>query len=268
MKEPFVAMTANLAAAKGYGFDARKDSIREQLGRAAADVAGLQEVGADVWRRIGTEEYSFVPGAHAFWRVGGAPTEKVFLAPVAFRRSRFELFDSGTVWLTRDRNAGTGWDAVSPRALTWIRLYDKRRKRSLLHVNTHFDTVGVEARLEGVKILVDTVDRLQDAAGPIPVVVTGDMNMSPSSPHARWRDPELRRPYDLLTTRFRDAWQGPRPRTYFGWNAPAFPMDEFGTWDTDMIFVQKLRTIRSYLIDEAEPDRPASDHKWMCAELV
>jgi hypothetical protein len=79
------------------------------------------------------------------------------MAPILYDTRRLRLVDSGTWWLseTPTRAGSKGWDASSPRIVTWAMLEDRvageregdegqggRARRKWLVLNTHFDHIG------------------------------------------------------------------------------------------------------------------------------
>lgn len=71
-----------------------------------------------------------------------------------------------------------GWDAQFKRVCTWIKLYDKLNKKEFLVFNTHYDHVGVQARIESAKLIKQ---KIQKIAPKLPVVYTGDLNVTPET---------------------------------------------------------------------------------------
>ena len=97
-----------------------------------------------------------------------------------FKRSRFELMDSGTFWLseTPDTAGSLGWDGACKRIATWAVLKDRIDGSEYLAVNTHLDHVGEVARREGIRLLASRIETL---SGGRPVILTGDFNSTPDS---------------------------------------------------------------------------------------
>ena len=97
------------------------------------------------------------------------------------KTERFEVQDSGQFWLseTPDEKFSKSWDSSLPRVATWVRLKDRSASgRSLLFINTHFDHRGVTARRESAAVLVQ---RAQQLAAGLPVLLTGDFNCGEGS---------------------------------------------------------------------------------------
>ena len=99
---------------------------------------------------------------------------------ILYRTERLELIDSGTFWLspTPEVPASKGWDAAIERVATWGRFRDRRTGCTHVHLNTHFDHIGEQARQESARLIRR---RLAELARGSPVIVTGDLNADPSS---------------------------------------------------------------------------------------
>jgi endonuclease/exonuclease/phosphatase family metal-dependent hydrolase len=149
----------------------RRDDVAALIGFYAPDIAGIQEVLphqlADLKARL--TEYEFV----GIGRDG--TSDEGEWAPLAFRADRFELVDYGVFWLSRTPEVSSiGWDAAFPRMATWAHLVDRRTKHRFLAINTHWDHVGITARLESGHMIRDWVVANK---GPCePVFLLGDMN--------------------------------------------------------------------------------------------
>ncbi|RZJ69830.1 MAG: endonuclease/exonuclease/phosphatase family protein [Flavobacterium sp.] len=98
---------------------------------------------------------------------------------VYFDKDRFTKKDGGTFWLSETPNVPSkGWDAALNRVCSWVRLYDKSNKKEFLVFNTHYDHVGVTARIESAKLIKQ---KIQEIAPKLPVVFTGDLNVTPET---------------------------------------------------------------------------------------
>ncbi|MCX3263461.1 endonuclease/exonuclease/phosphatase family protein [Pedobacter agri] len=98
---------------------------------------------------------------------------------VYFDKDRFTKKDGGTFWLSETPNVPSkGWDAALNRVCSWVRLYDKSNKKEFLVFNTHYDHVGVKARIESAKLIKQ---KIQEIAPKLPVVFTGDLNVTPET---------------------------------------------------------------------------------------
>jgi len=98
---------------------------------------------------------------------------------IYYNKSRFSKKDGGTFWLSETPDKPSkGWDAQLNRVCTWVRLYDKSNKKEFMVFNTHYDHVGVQARIESAKLIKQ---KIQEIAPKLPVVFTGDLNVTPET---------------------------------------------------------------------------------------
>jgi hypothetical protein len=63
---------------------------------------------------------------------------------------------------------------------TWARLHDRSTGREFLFLNTHFDHRGVQARIRSAAAIKAHLTGVH-AATPLPILVTGDLNVEPTS---------------------------------------------------------------------------------------
>ena len=100
---------------------------------------------------------------------------------VFYDTERIELMEWGTYWLSETPfKPSKGWDAACRRTATWTLLKDKKTDREFYFVNTHLDHVGVEARRNGLLLLVDRIGAMNPEG--YPMILTGDMNVYPDDP--------------------------------------------------------------------------------------
>lgn len=100
-------------------------------------------------------------------------------AAIYFDKSRFVKKDGGTFWLSDTPDQPSrGWDAAILRICTWVKLYDKWNKKEFIVFNTHYDHKGVQARIESAKLIKK---KIQEIAPALPVVFTGDLNVTPET---------------------------------------------------------------------------------------
>lgn len=100
-------------------------------------------------------------------------------AAIYFNKDRFTKKDGGTFWLSETPDVPSkGWDAALNRVCSWVRLYDQLNKKEFLVFNTHYDHKGVKARIESAKLIKQ---KIQQIAPALPVVFTGDLNVTPET---------------------------------------------------------------------------------------
>ena len=153
----------------GNGWKARKDDLMALIRKLDMDVFGLQEVHEKPYvdMCVGLPEWDIID-------------EYMVTAPIAYRRSRFDLENHGVFWLseTPDVPQSLGWGAANIRPCCWMILKEKKGGRRFCFVNTHTDHRSEQARLEGVKLILR---RMKTFAGGLPVVFVGDHNCGPAT---------------------------------------------------------------------------------------
>lgn len=98
---------------------------------------------------------------------------------IYFNKTRFVKKDGGTFWLSLTPNLPSkGWDAALNRICSWVKLYDRLNKKEFVVFNTHYDHIGVQARIESAKLIKQ---KIQEIAPKLPVVFTGDLNVTPET---------------------------------------------------------------------------------------
>ena len=98
---------------------------------------------------------------------------------IFFRKEQFSVLDSGNFWLSETpEKPGKGWDAACVRICSWAKLKEKGTDREFVFMNTHLDHVGTLAMQNGAELIGQ---RGSELAGDLPVIVTGDFNVTPES---------------------------------------------------------------------------------------
>jgi endonuclease/exonuclease/phosphatase family metal-dependent hydrolase len=154
----------------------RRDWVASLIRFHAPDAIGVQEALAHMLSELDSRLPGFarVGVGRADGRAGGE------FSAILYRTDRLELLDTGTFWLspTPEVAGSKGWDAAIERIATWARFRDRRTGCSHLHLNTHFDHIGEQARQESARLIRQRISAL---AGDLPIIVTGDLNADPQS---------------------------------------------------------------------------------------
>ena len=154
----------------------RRDWVASLIRFHAPDAIGVQEALAHMLTDLDTRLPGFgrVGVGRADGRAGGE------FSAILYRTDRLELLEDGTFWLspTPEVAGSKGWDTAIERIVTWARFRDRLTGCELVHLNTHFDHRGEEARQESARLIRR---RLPTLAKELPVVVTGDLNSDPAS---------------------------------------------------------------------------------------
>ena len=180
-----------------------------------------------------------------------------------FRRSRFQVLESDTFWLSESPDRpGAGWDASLPRIVTWAKLRDLYTDQIFFHYNTHFDHRGEVARQKSAKLIRAQVGQMNPQR--LPVLLTGDFNARPTS-----------KPYQILTqsdepTAMKDARfvslqppHGPEG-TVSKFQFPGIPESRI-----DYIFIKHdVSVLRYATLSDSWAGRFPSDHLPIMAEVI
>lgn len=106
--------------------------------------------------------------------------------PIAFKKSRFALLESGTFWLSLtpdvpgSKDLGDGYTGSEPETCTWATLQDKTTHGVFCFFCTHLDHKQDELRRRQMVIAVARV--MEYAARGAPIVLVGDMNSYETAP--------------------------------------------------------------------------------------
>lgn len=163
----------NVASDGENAWPNRRDAVAKVID--GADLVGVQEALPDMLTDLDGRLSGYARTGVGRQADGGDE-----YSAILYRTDRLDLLDSGTFWLseTPEVPGSQSWDAALPRIATWGRFRDRATGDVLVHVNTHFDHVGVTARQESARLLVERLPALADGA---PVVLTGDFNVTPDS---------------------------------------------------------------------------------------
>jgi endonuclease/exonuclease/phosphatase family metal-dependent hydrolase len=150
----------------------RKQKVADVIRFHKADLVGVQEA------LIGQlEDLEKLLPAFSWCGVGRTDGKNGGeFSAILYRKDRFKLLECKTFWLspTPDVAGSKGWDAALPRIVTWARFRDNRTKKVFYHFNTHFDHMGVKARLESAKMIIG---RIKTVSAGTRSILTGDLNV-------------------------------------------------------------------------------------------
>lgn len=256
------AMTYNirldLASDGANAWPHRREMVASLIRHEAPDLLGMQEVLLGQKRDLeaALPEYAMVGVA----RDDGK--DKGEFSPLAFRRERFTLVDSGTIWLSETPAVPSkGWDAAYPRIATWALLKDRLSGQTLRILNTHYDHIGVVARHQSSALLSNWLTQGEWAR--LPTILMGDLNSAPDGSG-----------YRLLAespaSGLRDARRISRTPPY---GPPgtfnAFKIDSNAAAPIDHIFLSKRFSVERYsVVTQHWGGRLPSDHYPVIAELI
>ncbi len=156
-----------------YQWQNRKESVVNFIKIEKIDVIGMQEV-------LHSQILYLQENLPDYQRIGVARDDGATqgeYSPIFFNKNRYKLLDSNTFWLSTDpTKPNKGWDAALPRVCTWVMLYDLQNEDTTLFLNTHFDHVGVQARISSVDLMIEMIAKMNHKGK---TVLMGDFNLEP-----------------------------------------------------------------------------------------
>lgn len=103
---------------------------------------------------------------------------------IAYRKDRFDLVFLETFWLSdTPHKPGSRFSTDQsdcPRICTTATLRDRVSGLLFRHYNTHLDHVGAFAQAQGVSLILNRIANDYEI-NPLPVILTGDFNVTPDS---------------------------------------------------------------------------------------
>lgn len=121
---------------------------------------------------------------------------------IFYRTGKFEVLDQGNFWLsTVTDRPNKGWDAALPRICTWGKFRDKQTGFTFLFFNLHMDHIGVQARAESAKLILQ---KIREFPEKLPAILTGDFNVDQQNESYRLLDNSgiLRDAYQTAALRY------------------------------------------------------------------
>lgn len=95
---------------------------------------------------------------------------------IFYKKDQFEILEQNTFWLSETPDQiSKGWDADYERIATYVLFKDKKSKKQIWVLNTHFDHIGKEARRNSALMILEKVKELKSKKD-VPVFVMGDFN--------------------------------------------------------------------------------------------
>ena len=220
---------------KGNGWEQRCPSICHQLLWERPDIFGAQEV-------LHSQLLDLEKGLPNYRWIGVGRDDgkqKGEYAAIFYNPDRVELVEKGHFWLneTPDRPA-LGWDAACVRICTWGHFRDRQTKKDFYFLNLHMDHVGVTARSEAAKLVMQRITQMTDGGKKL-AVLTGDFNV-----------PQTDKLYSLFTESgvLKDTYANAAMRFAENGTYNGFDYHFYTTARIDHIFVTPATTVDAYAI--------------------
>lgn len=168
-------MSQNIRCANdGNGNDIvdRKERFKKLMNAYQPDLLGTQEVTAE-WNTIFEDYFGDEYGMVGCSRDGYDAVTGEWNT-ILYKKARFDLVDSGTIWLTATPFKPSHInDSLFNRICTWAILLDKTTGKEIFFANTHLDHSTEAVRSKQVKYLMSFLESYMDE---YPVYLTGDFN--------------------------------------------------------------------------------------------
>ncbi|MDR1762377.1 MAG: endonuclease/exonuclease/phosphatase family protein [Dysgonamonadaceae bacterium] len=236
----------------------RKDAAAQTILNENADIIGTQEVLInqlnDLQNRL--PDYAFIGVGREDGKEAGE------FSAIFYRKTRFDMLENGTFWLseTPEKPGSMGWDAACERVATWGIFADKASKRRFLAMNTHLDHIGVTAREESLKLIMHRIDSLHRG---LPVILTGDLNITPDNPAIKNVTDKSNKLYLIHTKDIAENRSG-KSGTFHDYGKIPDAEREF----IDYIFVDKSFKVLSHSVIAEQIDGVySSDHSAVVAKV-
>lgn len=146
----------------------RAPLLIQTLKSAAPDIIGFQEVTPVHKQYLDKALRGF--GSVLLYRDDSLIHES---SPIYYSESKFDLIDKGGFWLSETPDVmSKGWGAAFNRVCSYVILTQKTDGKQLVVFNTHLDNVSEEARINGIKLVLQKIEQF----GGMPSIIMGDFN--------------------------------------------------------------------------------------------
>lgn len=146
----------------------RAPLLIQTLKSAAPDIIGFQEVTPVHKQYLDKALRGF--GSVLLYRDDSLIHES---CPIYYSESKFDLIDKGGFWLSETPDVmSKGWGAAFNRVCSYVILAQKTDGKQLVVFNTHLDNVSEEARINGIKLVLQKIEQF----GGMPSIIMGDFN--------------------------------------------------------------------------------------------
>ena len=185
------------------GWKGRRQIAIDAIAANDPDVVGLQEALHRQVRDIekGLPEYACYTAGRSNGKKRGEACS------ILYRKSRFDLLDSGTFWFSRtpSKPGSKNWGNIPPRICSWVHLNDKNSGRAFYVYNVHLDNLSQRSRQKSVELLAEMVSNRKTADE---FIVMGDFNMKIDNPAMRYLQ---KNGVDTPFPKMVDAWESLMP---------------------------------------------------------
>lgn len=217
----------------------RKEKLTNLIDYYDADFIGLQEAQAPQLSYILNQinDYEMIGK-------GRDVSETTEFSCILYNKNYFRLIKEDTFWLSETpQKISKSWDAALPRICTYGLFQNIKSKKMIWVLNTHFDHIGVNARRNAAKMILEKIKILGKEKN-IPLIFMGDLNSLPED-----------EPYSILTNILQDTRSICQTKPYgekdtwenFEFNKkPSGQIDYIFITNSQKYSVKKYRTIADF----------------------
>lgn len=236
-------------------WDMRKQFLSEQMQFYAPDVFGIQE---GKLHQLNYLDSTLVDYKYIGIGRDSSPDQGEFSA-VFYNHRKLRLIKEATFWLSETPGKiSRGWDAMFERICTYGLFESIATKQRFYIFNTHFDHVGVAARRNSAKLIVEKINAINTEG--FPFILTGDFNSETDSDA-----------YKYLSSQINDS----RIMSKKGSFGPSGTFNNFEFHKPvrlliDFIFTSKnnIEVLKHAVLSDSRDCRYPSDHLPVYAEIV
>ncbi len=151
----------------------RSELICEEINSVKPDIIGFQE--------STFIHYDYLKKIMVGYESENAYRDEFILSegcPIFWRADKFEKIDSGHFWLSETPEVmSKDWGSEHYRICIYVVLREIASGKEFAVFNTHLDHTSNEARINGIQVVLDKIEKF----GDIPAFLMGDMNAKENS---------------------------------------------------------------------------------------
>ncbi len=166
-----VRTATNSDVKQGDGWATRHATLCDFIRFCDYDIFGAQEV-----RHNQLTDMLAALDGYAYVGEGREGGEKGEYSPIFYKKEALKLLDGGTFWISETPDQiSRGWDAKYKRICSWGHFQLRKEKTKFWFFNLHLDHRGIEARREGMKMILERIRTICGKGAN--VILTGDFNV-------------------------------------------------------------------------------------------
>lgn len=231
----------------------RRDKITKLINRYQPDIIATQEALNNQINYLDStlNHYNYI----GIGREDGK--QKGEFCAIFYNPAKYKVIKQSTFWLSETPDTvSVGWDAALERICTYALFKNIETKKQIYIFNAHFDHQGKVAQENSARLILKKIEAINKEN--LPVVLMGDLNVSPEEKTITILKEELTDAITLSSTPFYD------PQGTFN----AFK-NEPVTERIDYCFVKNIKILSySHIDDRLDNNKHISDHYPVLVEIA